>query len=113
MTTYFTPRTADYSPHDHGGGGPPNPTAPSVTALDNRFEPLSVTVPVGTIVTWSNQGVNQHTATSFDGQWDTGILRPGSDGSVTFTEPGVYRYFCKFHLLAGMTGTITVLPEGG
>jgi len=27
-----------------------------------------------------------------------------------FTAPGTYKFYCRQHLLQGMTGTITVLP---
>ena len=32
----------------------------------------------------------------------------GSTFNQTFTQPGVYHYFCKIHYALGMRGTITV-----
>ena len=29
---------------------------------------------------------------------DTGVVDPGSEGSVTFLEPGEYQYTCSFTL---------------
>ncbi|MBA2759744.1 MAG: hypothetical protein H0U38_08640 [Chloroflexia bacterium] len=33
---------------------------------------------------------------------------PGESFSFTFEDPGIFRYVCRHHGLAGMTGTITV-----
>ncbi|HEY7295187.1 MAG TPA: plastocyanin/azurin family copper-binding protein, partial [Dehalococcoidia bacterium] len=30
--------------------------------------------------------------------------------SFTFSTPGTYKYYCRQHLLQGMTATITVTP---
>jgi FtsP/CotA-like multicopper oxidase with cupredoxin domain/plastocyanin len=83
-----------------------------VRVIDNRFEPGAVTVPIGTVVLWQNTGSNLHTATSFDGIWDTGALRTGERGAVTFERAGEYRYFCRQHLLGGMLGRVVVRQEG-
>jgi plastocyanin len=77
--------------------------------LDNRFDPLEIAVPVGTTVSWSNTGLNHHTATAFDGAFDTGDIAPGASAQLTtFATPGTYRYYCRQHLLSGMLGVIRV-----
>ncbi len=63
---------------------------------------------MGTTVTWTNDGVNLHTATSYDGEFETGSLATGASASYTFTKPGTYNYFCRQHLRNGMYGTIVV-----
>ncbi len=68
------------------------------------YTPADVTVPVGTIVTWTNNDPVPHTATG-EG-FDSGTLSTGDTGSVTFTAPGVYAYFCSIH--PSMTGRIEV-----
>ena len=74
----------------------------------NRFEPASITVPVGTTVTWADVS-GTHTTTSYDGLWDSGErLEVGQSYSHTFNQPGVYRYYCKPHEDQGMIGTVLV-----
>ena len=65
---------------------------------------------VGTTVTWTNKDAVPHTATSGtgspDGTWDSGVLSQAEKSSHTFSQAGVFAYYCALH--AGMTGTITV-----
>lgn len=84
----------------------------TIDVVDFAFNPGSVTVEVGTTVTWVNNGAAPHTATSDSGAFDTGTLQPGQSGSVTFDTPGTYSYFCAIH--PNMVGTIVVVAaEGG
>ncbi len=68
-----------------------------VSVLDNNFKPQKITVPVGTLVQWTNLGRHKHTVTSDTGLWDSGELAPGQDYSHTFKEPGTYPYHCTIH----------------
>jgi alcohol dehydrogenase (cytochrome c) len=61
------------------------------------FGPDRIKVAVGTAVTWTNQGDIEHTATSQDGIFDTGLLKSGESASVTFDTPGSYSYNCNPH----------------
>ncbi len=70
------------------------------------FQPATLTVPSGTIVTWTNQDNAPHTVTSSDGTLDSGNLKKGQEFSFNFTEPGVYDYHCKIH--PSMRGEIEV-----
>jgi plastocyanin len=92
--------------------GPPASTVAgsshTIRVVDNRFEPPTASIPVGTTVSWSNAGLNRHTATAFDAAFDTGDIAPGTTMPVTFERPGTYRYYCRQHLLSGMLGTIQV-----
>jgi plastocyanin len=83
-------------------------SASSVRIVDNRFEPSALSVPVGTTVTWSNTGLNRHTATAMDGSFDTGDMPSGASNRLTFDQPGTYRYYCRQHILGGMLGVIQV-----
>jgi plastocyanin len=73
------------------------------------FNPSTVTVKTGTVVTWVNQDAAPHAIAS-----DTGSLVPfssdplptGASYNVTFTTPGTYTYHCSIH--PSMTGTIVV-----
>ncbi len=49
----------------------------TVRMIDFDFDPKTVTVAVGTTVTWTNAGQRPHTATSTTGAFDTGRVDPG------------------------------------
>ncbi|MBI2906529.1 MAG: cupredoxin domain-containing protein [Chloroflexi bacterium] len=86
------------------------PVAEGVSIIDNAFVPANLTVPPGTTVTWTNNGIYLHTATSDLAYWNSGTLSPGQSYSYTFTVPGTYTYYCSFHYVEGMGGSINVLP---
>ncbi len=71
------------------------------------FEPPTLTVAVGTVVTWTNHDSLPHTATSQTaGKFDTGPIEKDQAKFVTLNEAGTFDYFCAIH--PGMKGTITV-----
>jgi plastocyanin len=70
------------------------------------YDPPTLTVSVGDIVTWRNNGQDVHTATSDDGSFDSDDIKPGGAWSRTFTTPGTYTYYCLPH--TWMTATIVV-----
>jgi plastocyanin len=84
----------------------------TVKMVDFAFQPKTLTVPVGATVTWSNAGKAPHTATSDTGVFDTGNVDAGATSkSVTFSKPGAYPYYCKYHggpKGVGMAGMIVV-----
>ncbi|HEX5501178.1 MAG TPA: cupredoxin domain-containing protein [Thermomicrobiales bacterium] len=67
-----------------------------VQIYDFGFKPPTVTVPVGTTVKWVNTGI-QHTTTSMDDLWDSGVLDTGATFTYTFTKAGTYAYQCTLH----------------
>lgn len=81
--------------------------AAAVTIKNYAFAPQSLTVKVGTRVSWTNRDSTAHTATMDQGALDTGTINPGQSKTIEFTHPGTYAYHCAFH--AFMTGTITVI----
>lgn len=83
-------------------------TSNRAAMTDNRYTPGALTVPVGATVAWLNNGTNLHTATAFDGSFESGSIPAGKAWTFTFTRPGAYQFFCRQHLLNGMTGVITV-----
>lgn len=93
----------------------------SVAMGDDFFAPEKVTVPVGTTVTWTNQGQRPHTSTADDGSWDSGgdpedYVLPGQSFSHTFTTAGRFPYYCRLHGDRGGVGmagviTVTAAPE--
>jgi plastocyanin len=79
---------------------------------DFQFRPKVLVIRTGTTVKWSNKDGVVHTATSDTGLWDSGSLAKGEEFSFTFSEPGVYPYYCIPHGGPGgqgMAATIIVL----
>lgn len=73
------------------------------------FNPRSLTVSVGTTVTWTNNNGVSHTVTADDGTFDSGTLAESAQFSFTFDTPGTYPYYCEFHGGAGGTGMSAVI----
>ena len=74
-----------------------------------------MSVAAGTTVTWKNADAEPHTVTADDGSYDSGSLAPGATYTHTFTRPGTYTYYCKFHGGPGgigMAGNVTVMGNG-
>ncbi len=80
--------------------------SPQIRIENFQFNPTTVTVPVGTTVTWTNDDGTLHTVTSTTKVFSSAGLDEGGVYSYTFTNPGTYTYFCKLH--PHMTGTIVV-----
>jgi amicyanin len=70
------------------------------------FNAEKVTVAAGTTVTWINFDKSPHQVSVKGKPLQTGIILKGQGGSITFTEPGTYEYWCKPH--PSMKGTIEV-----
>jgi hypothetical protein len=94
--------------HDNQFVVPPPVPPPPVSPPPG---PPTLTVPVGSTVTWVNIGTTPHTATADDGSFDI-LLNPGESLGYTFATPGSYAYYCQFHGapggVVGMVGTIVV-----
>ncbi len=79
----------------------------SVSISNFTFVPATITVRVGTRVTWTNRQAGiQHTVTADDGSFESGYLSTGSSFSHVFTKAGTYPYRCAIHPF--MTGTVIV-----
>jgi plastocyanin len=75
-----------------------------------RFTPSTVIVNVGVVrLTFKNVGRTPHTLTSRDLGVDTGNVMGGQSKAlvVNIPRPGRYKFYCDYHKMAGMTGTIT------
>lgn len=83
--------------------------ATSARIVDFGFEPAQLSVDSGTTVTWTNDGERPHTVTDRGGTFDTNPIAPGAKGTVTFSVPGTYAYFCRINP-GTMNGTIVVAP---
>jgi plastocyanin len=89
---------------------PPAPAAPSATirisVKEFMFAPTSLTVRVGSTVTWINLDEEPHTIVSESGLFRSGALDTKESFSYTFSTPGSYRYLCTIH--PRMMGVIVV-----
>jgi plastocyanin len=81
-----------------------------VTIKNFAFGPASVTVKVGSTVTWTNGDHDAHTVTSQDsgGPLQSATINNGETYQHTFTKAGRYAYRCSIHPF--MTGTVVVTP---
>ena len=89
-----------------------------VKVVDDEFSPKVLRVPVGSTVIWESGGANDHNVIASDGSWQAvssdyfeyGIITKGDQFEHTFTEAGVYEYYCPFHGTnnKGMVGIIIV-----
>ena len=66
--------------------------------IDNfTFMAATLTVPVGTKVTWINHDDIPHTVVSTDNRFKSPALDTNERFSYRFTAPGTYSYFCSIH----------------
>ena len=70
------------------------------------FNPMSLTVKVGTKVTWKFDDAAAHTVKASDGSFSSPALSGGKTYSYTFTKAGTFAYICSIHQY--MTGSIIV-----
>lgn len=77
-----------------------------ITIKDFDFMPMTVSVPVGTTVTWKNLDGEPHTVVSPDGVFRSKALDEGDSFSFKFDKPGTYKYLCTIH--PKMVASITV-----
>jgi plastocyanin len=73
------------------------------------FAPTPATVKAGRKIVVTNADSAPHTLTEEGDSpaFDSGTIRGKASGSLTFSEPGTFSYYCQFH--ATMKGTVTVV----
>ena len=104
-TTTAAAATAPAPPEPNDGGKGATGSL-AVTIQNFAFNPATLSVPAGTVVTWTNRDTVPHTATSTQGTFDSGNLNPGQSFSFTCEQAGSYDYVCQYH--PNMRGTVTV-----
>lgn len=88
------------------------PLGASKSTTPFSLSPSVLDVKINETVTWQNNDVSIHTATTgtpalgFDGRIDSGIISAGKSFSYKFDKAGVYGYYCLFH--PWMTGIVNV-----
>ena len=90
----------------------PEPTTPSkpktddpdnpyeILITENGFEPKTLTVPIGTKVTWYNidrNSLTRHRVKAEDGSFNTGVIPVDARMSWTADKKGEFRYYCIYH----------------
>lgn len=75
----------------------PAPTSVEAEMSDFAFVPDTITIPVGTSVTWTNQDSATHTVTTETELFDSGNLARNASFSYTFTNRGTFSYYCAIH----------------
>lgn len=83
------------------------PAAVTVRIDNFTFDAQTITVPVGTTVTWVNQDDIPHTVVSDDkATFRSKVMDTDDRFSFTFNTPGAFGYFCSIH--PHMTGKVVV-----
>lgn len=88
------------------GAQPMTPNANEIVIQNFAFQPATLTVKVGTKVTWVNRDDDPHTATAVDKKFGSKTLDTGDQFSMEFSQPGTYKYYCALH--PRMTGEVIV-----
>lgn len=84
-----------------------DPPTVEVAMADIAFQPATISATVGDVIGWTNGDGAPHTATlQEDPACTTATLARGETGSLVFSAPGSYPFFCKIH--PSMTGTIEI-----
>lgn len=83
-------------------------STPQVVMDNYAFSPASLTVKVGTTVTWINHDDDAHTVVSNQGKFKSALMNKNGSFEFRFTAAGEYPYSCGLH--PKMTGKIIVQP---
>ena len=109
MAGQGTPSAPAETPGSTASASGPAPAPQSGTAVtinNFKFAPQTLTVPVGTTVTWTNQDEEPHSVVAKDGSFKSPGLDTHGTYSFTFSTPGSFDYVCGIHPF--MTGTVVV-----
>lgn len=78
----------------------------AITIQGFAFGPATITIPVGTTVTWTNKDTAPHNVTSATGAFASKDMTTGQTFSFTFNQAGSFTYGCTIH--PRMVATIVV-----
>ena len=81
-------------------------TATEINISGFAFVAATVTVTVGTTVTWTNLDSAAHTVTSETDLFDSGNLARNATFSYSFADRGTFSYYCAIH--PSMRGKVIV-----
>ena len=80
--------------------------AARIEVKEFMFAPTTLTVSVGSQVTWVNKDDEPHTVVSDTGVFRSGAIDTDESFSFTFDKAGTYHFTCSIH--PRMVGTIVV-----
>ena len=105
--------TASQAQHANGSdklvGTAAGTDAATQVMIDNFvYNPVPLTVKVGTTVTWINHDDIPHTVDSTQGKFKSKALDTDDKFEFQFTEAGEYPFYCRLH--PKMTGKVIVQP---
>lgn len=100
-----TDDTTNYNPSKSDGPG-----ANEIWIQGMSFNPSSITVYVGTKITWTNKDAVTHDVTSNSTLFSSGPMTNGATFSYTFTTAGTFPYTCTIHPTMKGTVTVTEVP---
>ncbi|MFE3051624.1 cupredoxin family copper-binding protein [Nocardia sp. NPDC059239] len=84
------------------------PAGPNAVNIDNfAFGPGSLTVRVGTTVTWTNKDEEPHTVVANDGSFRSPTLGNNATYTFTFSKAGSFAYVCSIHPFMHATVVVT------
>ncbi|GGJ13174.1 hypothetical protein GCM10010885_23100 [Alicyclobacillus cellulosilyticus] len=110
--TVFHPKFALAAASTSTSSSSPSARTVQIQIANDNYSPSQITVPAGTTVVWTNDDLVIHSVTSGNGK-PNGLfdhdVAPYAQFSYTFTKPGTYPYYCKYHTMAG---TIVVTGSG-
>jgi plastocyanin len=87
--------------------GSPATVAGDQVSIDNfAFVPATLTVKVGSTVTWTNHDEEPHTVAASDGSFHSPGMGTGATFTHTFGTAGTFDYVCSIHPM--MHGTVVV-----
>jgi plastocyanin len=112
MKATIVVKEAESAPAGNETAGNETAGGEAIEIQDFQFSPDTLTVPVGTTVTWTNGGEAPHTVTADEGAFDSGKLDPGNDFSFTFEEAGEFTYHCDIHQRMKATIVVTDSEAG-
>jgi plastocyanin len=82
-------------------------TATTIDAVEQYFNPPTLSVPLGTSVQWRDRR-GTHDVVATDHAFASTVMFEGGTYSFTFTRAGHYPYVCTLHEGARMVGEIVV-----
>jgi plastocyanin len=82
------------------------PTSVEIKIDNFSFTPATLTVKVGTQITWVNADDIPHTIVSDNQSFKSKVLDTDEKFTFTADKPGTYSYFCSIH--PKMTGKVIV-----
>lgn len=86
---------------------PPQPAGANQVIIDGfAFAPVTLTVPAGITVTWTNRDEEPHTVAASDGSFHSPGMGTGATFAHTFSTAGTFEYVCSIHPM--MRGTVVV-----